>query len=211
MKDPVSRRSRGFGFITFQDVESVDKVLENEPHNIDSRKVEAKRAVPRAEFREGLPSGVVATSKVGNVDSLLDSNVSGQKGVISSKSALSSCGTKSSFKSFNICEVNGNEKSSSNEVLKIPNEDTNSFCKIFVGGLHYDTRDGDFRAYFEKYGRVISAEVMFNRETRKSRGFGFIIFDQEEVDILISMKISFICTVNTPQKFFCSLLTLCVK
>lgn len=38
----------------------------------------------------------------------------------------------------------------------------------------------DFRSYFEKYGRVISAEVMFNRETHKSRGFGFIVFEFEE-------------------------------
>lgn len=37
----------------------------------------------------------------------------------------------------------------------------------------------EFRAYFEKYGRVISAEVMFNRETHKSRGFGFIVFEVE--------------------------------
>ena len=35
----------------------------------------------------------------------------------------------------------------------------------------------EFRAYFERYGRVISAEVMFNRETHKSRGFGFIVFE----------------------------------
>ena len=39
MKDPVSRRSRGFGFITFNDIDSVDNVLANEPHTIDSRKV----------------------------------------------------------------------------------------------------------------------------------------------------------------------------
>lgn len=39
MKDPVSKRSRGFGFITFVDVASVDNALANEPHTIDSRKV----------------------------------------------------------------------------------------------------------------------------------------------------------------------------
>lgn len=39
MKDPVSKRSRGFGFITFYDVSSVDNALTNEPHTIDSRKV----------------------------------------------------------------------------------------------------------------------------------------------------------------------------
>ncbi len=39
MKDPVSRRSRGFGFITFEHTSFVDKVLEQEVHTIDSRKV----------------------------------------------------------------------------------------------------------------------------------------------------------------------------
>ena len=44
-------------------------------------------------------------------------------------------------------------------------------CIIFVA---------EFRAYFERFGRVMSAEVMFNRETHKSRGFGFIVFELEK-------------------------------
>lgn len=80
-----------------------------------------------------------------------------------------------------------------------------AYNKVFVGGLHYDTRDrkqlflyilyfctpiysdkfnllnlAEFRAYFEKYGKVVSAEIMFNRETHKSRGFGFIVFEHED-------------------------------
>jgi len=39
MKDPVSRRSRGFGFITYYDIESVDNALDHEPHTIDSKMV----------------------------------------------------------------------------------------------------------------------------------------------------------------------------
>jgi RNA recognition motif-containing protein len=39
MKDPVSKRSRGFGFVTFVEASSVDEALENGPHTIDSRKV----------------------------------------------------------------------------------------------------------------------------------------------------------------------------
>lgn len=39
MKDPISKRSRGFGFITFYEISSVDHVLANEPHTIDARKV----------------------------------------------------------------------------------------------------------------------------------------------------------------------------
>lgn len=42
MKDPVSKRSRGFGFITFVDINSVDSALADEPHTIDARKVSIK-------------------------------------------------------------------------------------------------------------------------------------------------------------------------
>ena len=37
----------------------------------------------------------------------------------------------------------------------------------------------EFRTYFERYGKVVQSEVMFNRETHKSRGFGFIVFELE--------------------------------
>jgi RNA-binding protein Musashi len=39
MKDPVSKRSRGFGFITFYEASAVDAVLANDPHTLDGRKV----------------------------------------------------------------------------------------------------------------------------------------------------------------------------
>ena len=43
MKNPETGRSRGFGFITFQDPNNVDLVLQNTPHILDSRTVRLKR------------------------------------------------------------------------------------------------------------------------------------------------------------------------
>lgn len=58
MKDVVSRRSRGFGFITYMNAASVDAALSVEQHILDNRRVEAKRAVPRSEVpsKVGRPS-----------------------------------------------------------------------------------------------------------------------------------------------------------
>lgn len=45
---------------------------------------------------------------------------------------------------------------------------------IYVGNLPYTTTDEDLRAAFAAYGSVTSARVVFDRETGRSRGFGFV-------------------------------------
>ncbi|KAL1266367.1 hypothetical protein QQF64_002042 [Cirrhinus molitorella] len=47
MRDPTTKRSRGFGFITFADVSSVDKVLAQPHHELDSKTIDPKVAFPR--------------------------------------------------------------------------------------------------------------------------------------------------------------------
>ncbi|XP_023298694.2 ribonucleoprotein RB97D isoform X1 [Lucilia cuprina] len=49
MKDQNTKRSRGFGFITYTKAYMVDKAQDNRPHIIDGKAVEAKRALPRPE------------------------------------------------------------------------------------------------------------------------------------------------------------------
>lgn len=46
--------------------------------------------------------------------------------------------------------------------------------KLFVAGLTYDFDDVDLKEMFELYGDVTSARVVLDRETGKSRGFGFV-------------------------------------
>lgn len=45
---------------------------------------------------------------------------------------------------------------------------------IFVGNLSYSTVDDDLRQAFERHGTVTSARVINDRETQRSRGFGFV-------------------------------------
>ena len=52
---------------------------------------------------------------------------------------------------------------------------------IYVGNLPYDTADTDLRELFEAHGTVTSARVITDRETGRSKGFGFVeIPDQTE-------------------------------
>ncbi|EDW67706.1 heterogeneous nuclear ribonucleoprotein A1 isoform X2 [Drosophila novamexicana] len=50
MKDPRTKRSRGFGFITYSHSSMVDEAQKARPHKIDGRVVEPKRAVPRQDI-----------------------------------------------------------------------------------------------------------------------------------------------------------------
>lgn len=50
-------------------------------------------------------------------------------------------------------------------------------AKLFVGNLSWNTTDSSLGAAFEPYGTVIDARVIFDRYTGKSRGFGFIEFE----------------------------------
>ncbi|KAG8184874.1 hypothetical protein JTE90_016985, partial [Oedothorax gibbosus] len=50
--------------------------------------------------------------------------------------------------------------------------------KIFVGGLSWNTTQEKLHEYFSRYGEVVDSVVMMNRETGKSRGFGFITYKE---------------------------------
>ena len=45
---------------------------------------------------------------------------------------------------------------------------------LFVAGLPYDLDDAELEEIFEKFGKVASAKVAMDKETGKSRGFGFV-------------------------------------
>src|SRR5688500_2300562 len=52
--------------------------------------------------------------------------------------------------------------------------------KLFVGGLSWNTSDEGLRQSFEAYGEVTDAKVITDRETGRSRGFGFVTFADAE-------------------------------
>ncbi|KAG3269327.1 musashi RNA binding protein 2, transcript variant X1 [Ictidomys tridecemlineatus] len=102
---------RGFGFVTFADPASVDKVLGQPHHELDSKTIDPKVAFPR----RAQPKMVTRTKK------------------------------------------------------------------IFVGGLSANTVVEDVKQYFEQFGKVEDAMLMFDKTTNRHRGFGFVTFENEDV------------------------------
>ena len=52
--------------------------------------------------------------------------------------------------------------------------------KLFIGGLSYNTDENGLRDSFERFGNVEEAKVITDRETGRSRGFGFVTFASED-------------------------------
>jgi cold-inducible RNA-binding protein len=52
--------------------------------------------------------------------------------------------------------------------------------KLFVGGLSGDTKDEGLRQAFASYGEITEAKVITDRDTGRSRGFGFVTFAQDD-------------------------------
>jgi len=52
--------------------------------------------------------------------------------------------------------------------------------KLFVANLPWSLRGKDLKEIFEEYGEVVYAKVILDRDTRKSKGFGFVEFADPE-------------------------------
>lgn len=51
--------------------------------------------------------------------------------------------------------------------------------KLYVGNISYNTNDNGLRDAFAKFGAVVSAQVLMDRDTGRSRGFGFVEMENE--------------------------------
>jgi len=111
MRFPDTKRSRGFGFITYSSAAEADASFEDRPHTLDGASIETKRATPREEMNKGGPGGNSETHR-----------------------------------------------------------------KVFIGGLNYSTTDDTLRDYFSKFGELVDCVVMKFRDTKRSRGFGFVTY-----------------------------------
>lgn len=57
---------------------------------------------------------------------------------------------------------------------------TKMATKLFVGKLSFNTTDDSLLALFAEYGKVVSARVATDRDTNRSKGFGFVEMENQE-------------------------------
>ena len=53
--------------------------------------------------------------------------------------------------------------------------------KLFVGSLSWDSTEESLREFFEKVGEVVEVKIIFDRETNRSKGFGFVTMATPEL------------------------------
>jgi len=187
MMDKSTGRSRGFGFCTFATQEALAQAL-GAPQVIDGHQVECAACVAKATRPTENKIFVGALSQASTTESL-NAHFS-QHGpadgiVMMDKATGRSRGF--GFVSFPTAEaVNAvlrteqviDGKTVDCKVCSPKGEVQVAYkpCRIFVGGLPQTADEIKLRTFFSRYGPVADARVMTDKESNRSRGFGYVTF-----------------------------------
>lgn len=95
------------------------------------------------------------------------------------------------------------EESAGNPAGKTRRLDVKKNQDLVVLGLPWKTTEEELKAYFEQFGEVVFSEIKYDRDTRRSRGFGFVRFADAETGHQVMMKKHMIqgrtCEVKVPD------------
>jgi RNA-binding protein Musashi len=183
VQDKETGKSRGFGFVTFADSAAVDEVL-NKKHQIDGRDVDCKRAIPRDKpsFGGGGGSKPYGSKPYGSKP--YGGGGGSYGGGSQSYGGGGSYGGGS--QSYGGSKPYGGGGGSYGGGPKYggggskPYESEAKGKKIFVGGLPATMKEDSFPGYFQQFGTIEDFVIVADKETGKSKGFGFITFDSED-------------------------------
>jgi len=211
MRFPDTKRSRGFGFITYSSAAEADAAFEERPHTIDTATIETKRATPREEMNKAGGGGSTETHRklfIGGLNySTTDETLNEYFSkfgelvdcvVMKFRDTKRSRGfgfvTYAEIEQVDACQTARPHTIDGTKVetkRATPRDDSGpgagqTVCKIFLGGLKDGVSDDDLREYFGEFGGVIQVEQMTDKATGRKRGFGFIEFDDyDPVDKLM--------------------------
>ncbi|RMZ99202.1 heterogeneous nuclear ribonucleo A2 B1 -like protein [Brachionus plicatilis] len=81
------------------------------------------------------------------------------------------------------------ESTADSQVVDAGQLEPEQFRKVFIGGLSFKTDDEAFKTYFSKFGQLMDYVVMKDKESGKSRGFGFVTYaNSVQVDELMKNR-----------------------
>eukprot|EP00301_Raphidiophrys_heterophryoidea_P013496 c2092_g1_i1.p1 GENE.c2092_g1_i1~~c2092_g1_i1.p1 ORF type:complete len:187 (-),score=39.15 c2092_g1_i1:263-823(-) len=64
--------------------------------------------------------------------------------------------------------------------MAFPQQVDTTYTKLFVGGLRWETTTDKLREYFSQFGEITEAIVIMDRQTGRSKGYGFVTFSTAE-------------------------------
>ena len=79
------------------------------------------------------------------------------------------------YQSIPVQSGSGSSTSSGFNHLNSPFGDT-TFTKVFVGGLAWETQSDTLRRYFDRFGDILEAVVISDKNSGRSNGYGFVSF-----------------------------------
>ena len=91
----------------------------------------------------------------------------------------------------------------------IPLEELLRNTRYFVGGLAPHSTADSMRAFFAKFGKVVDATVMVDRETGRSKGFGLVTFEDNSNDGQLVGKLGLILDDKQVRLTFLRLIAYC--
>ncbi|XP_077249697.1 uncharacterized protein LOC143889400 isoform X2 [Tasmannia lanceolata] len=176
-KDPVTKRHRGIGFVTYENSDSVDKLM-SETHELGGSTVAVDRATPKDDSRAHrasshfvrMPHGYNAPHSFGY------NNTDGYFGIVGTDprtNKLLPSVVYSAQEGVGLGGVVVTGDTSSN-IGRIPVEK-----RMFIGRIPVEATTDDLHAYFDQFGWVL--DVYLPKDPRKlsHRGFGFVTFADE--------------------------------
>lgn len=180
--------SRGFGFVTFLDKEMAEHVL-TQRHTVHNKSVEAKLAIPRdptarSTRRDG-PRDRTSHRKSNRPQQKGGGQYMGKgNGYHNTRGGGLGSGGGNPMWNRPTVHSSGHPPATYGQgqraqATAVPAHDAG--CKLFIGGLSWDTNEDGLHAYFSQYGEVMDAMVVYNHTMGVSRGFGFVTFKEHGV------------------------------
>ena len=180
MMDRETGRSRGFGFVTFAEEQSVLAAV-GRHDRLGGRQIEVKRATPRGQNAPAAQArgGAGGFQRGSGGDRARSNSGGGGMGLVMPPMGVQLPGFPRAKPPQPQPLLPPPPPPDSRYVHSYDKHD-DSGPKCFVGGISAEVTEEAFRQFFMGFGAVTDAVIMNDRDTGRSRGFGFVTFADEQ-------------------------------